>query len=40
MSQMESKKEKHKENKKHSSPEIVSNNEVEKHKSKGTVKGI
>ena len=40
MSHMESKKEKQKENKKHSSPEIISNSEIKKHKSKGVVKGI
>lgn len=38
MTHKETKKEKKVESQKHSSPEILNNSEIEKHKSKGTIK--
>ena len=39
MTHREAKKEKKPESQKHSSPEILDNSEIEKHKTKGTIKG-
>ena len=39
MTHRETQKEKKQESQKHSSPEIIDNNEIEKHKSKGKIRG-
>ena len=39
MSHRETKKQKKMQNQSHSSPEIIDNNEIEKHKSKGKIRG-
>jgi hypothetical protein len=39
MTHRESQKKDKPESQKHSSPEIISNNEIEKHKSKGKIRG-